>query len=522
MQDSLPRAPAGDGGAAVALLGGEGLFGLGSSNASSVWNEGLMQGGDAGDASANAGAGIAVGPGVRVSQIVNLGQILGGAVGQNRAGIVSAGTVDRLVNAQGGSVAPLTFGGSLPKRYEIVINAPSAYGQLEVFTSPFAPTRAVDVQKMAVSVNTALSQTLPSGTYARVIAGVSADEISNEDVVIDGGHGVVSATSQQSGQALNWDLRVLNYGADMARPQQQLMDRSALILRSDLGRFDCDLFDAKGLCVTGGLRQWGFSNGSGDVSTADNDFSFTLTAATKLSEHFRLGGFLNAGGGSDGYAGTEITSSYPTFGGFIAYSAQASGEGLKARVAGAFKIEDARFTRSNLLGSGSQVTGESSFDTYGIAGELGFGFKVLGNVLLTPYVGFGGSNTRRAAFAESGLESGVIDETFTYDNYNASQATGSGGLRVAGALSDRIGYRLGAGVEYDLSYDIDAFTVQGSFGRSSYAPGAAPNDVRVNGSAGVSYLLAPNRSIGLDGFVTESNYSDAPDYSLMLQFKLGL
>ena len=53
-------------------------------------------------------------------------------------------------------------------------------------------------------------------------------------------------------------------------------------------------------------------------------------------------------------------------------------------------------------------------------------------------------------------------------------------------------------------------------------PGAAPTDVRVNGSAGVSYLLAPNRSIGLDGFVTESNYSDAPDYSLMLQFKLGL
>jgi hypothetical protein len=61
----------------------------------------------------------------------------------------------------------------------------------------------------------------------------------------------------------------------------------------------------------------------------------SLTAATKLSEHFRLGGFLNAGGGSDGYAGTEITSSYPTFGGFIVYSAQASGEGLKARVAGA-------------------------------------------------------------------------------------------------------------------------------------------------------------------------------------------
>jgi hypothetical protein len=384
------------------------------------------------------------------------------------------------------------------------------------------PMSAVEVQKMAVSVNRALSQTLPSGTYPRVIAGVSADEVTNEDVVIDGGNGVVAVTSQQLGQALNWDLRVLNYGADMAHPQQQLMDRSALILRSDLGRYDCDLFDAKGLCVTGGLRQWGFSNGSGDVSTADNDFSFTLTAAKKLGEHFRLGGFLNAGGGSDGYAGTEITSSYPTFGGFIAYSALASGEGLQARVAGAFKIEDARFTRSNLLGSSSQVTGESSFDTYGIAGELGFGFKVLGKVLLTPYLGFGGSNTRRAAFAESGLESGVIDETFTYDDYNASQATGSGGLRVAGAFSDRAGYHLGAGVEYDLSYDIDAFTVQGHFGRSSYAPGAAPNDVRVNGSAGVSYLLAPNRSIGLDGYVTESNYSDAPDYSLMLQFKLGL
>ena len=520
MQNGLPRAPAGDGGAAVALLGGEGLFGLGSSNASSIWNEGLMQGGDAGDASANAGAGIAVGPGVRVSQIVNLGQILSGAVGQNRAGIQSAGTVDRLVNAQGGSVAPLTFVGSLPKRYEIVINAPSAYGQLEVIAPLIAPLAAVDVQKMAVSVNTALSQSLPSGTYPRVVAGVSADEISNEDVVIDGGHGVVAATSQQSGQALNWDLRVLNYGADMAHPQQQLLDRSALVLRSDLGRYDCDLFDAKGLCVVGGLRQWGF-NGAGDASTSDNDFSFTLAAAKKLGEHFRVGGFLYAGGGSDGYAGMDITS-YPTVGGFIAYSALASGEGLQARVAGAFKTEDARLTRANVLGSAKTVSGETSFDTYAVAGELGWGFKALGKVLLTPYVGFGGSNATRSAFSEDVLQAGVVDATFTYGDYEASQATGMAGLRLAGALSDRIGYRLGAGVEYDLSYDIDAFTVQGSFGRSTYAPGTEPNDVRVNGSAGVSYLLAPNRSIGLDGYVTESTYKEAPDYSLMLQFKLGL
>lgn len=504
---------AGNGGHAVLLTGTE----------NSVLNAGLIRGGDAGGATAQAGAGILAAG--EVTQIVNLGEIRGGA-GQDSVGIINIGTINRLVNAQGGAtaggaVSGLRYAGALPEQYEIVINSPTSYGQLAVAASELQiPGLAAPVEQTTVRINTALSANFSTHSYPRVITGLNGENLSGINLAFEASNGVLAATTANADQALTWDLRVLNYGADLALPQQHMLDRSAMVLRSELGRYDCDTFDAKGICVTGGVRHSGYT-GTGDSSTAASDFSFTLAAARKLSDSLRVGGFVSVGGGTDGYTGIEVTNSYPTLGGFVAYSGQAAGAGLQARLSAAFKIEDARFTRFNLAGASRQVGGESSVETFGLSGQLGWGFKA-GEALITPYVGFSGTNANRNAFGEEGLEAGAIEELFSYRDFEATQYTGFGGVRVEGPLSEQVAYRMGAGFEYDASYEIDAFSLEAGFGGSSYTSGVKPDDIRPMGSAGLSYKLAPNRSISLDGYVSESNYSDAPDYTLLVGFKLAL
>ena len=81
-------------------------------------------------------------------------------------------------------------------------------------------------------------------------------------------------------------------------------------------------------------------------------------------------------------------------------------------------------------------------------------------------------------------------------------------------------YRLTAGVEHDLAYHGDRFTVLGSFGSTSYT-GPEPRQSRPTGSAGISYEMAPFTMVSVDGYVGQSSFRDTPDYGFLLGFKRG-
>ena len=114
---------------------------------------------------------------------------------------------------------------------------------------------------------------------------------------------------------------------------------------------------------------------------------------------------------------------------------------------------------------------------------------------------------------------GVIDP-LSYDSYSATEITGIAGVRLKGSLSDQLTYRLSLGVEHDFSYNVDAFKFSGNFGSVSYDTGDAPADWRLAGSAGISYLFAPDKEFNLDGYVSQFD-KNAPAYTVMVGFKMG-
>ena len=450
-----------------------------------------------------------------VTELVNLGSILGGT-GLNSYGVDNAGGgINRLVNAQGGSVSKLTYFGDLAQNYAIVLNSAASYGQLDVQS----PT---STQNMTVSIDTAYSQDLSTRRYGNTILGVSAANITTERTVFHVTNGVVAALDyNQDVASMAWDARVLNYGADMAEPQHMILDSNAYALRSQIRNYDCNQFADGGLCFSSSVRyqsQGQSAVGAGD----DSNTAIALMVAKRLGSKLRIGAFVEFGEGPDDVTGINVTSRRPMFGGFLGYSAQPDGSGLQARIAAAFKRDNATFKRSNILGSGTIVAAHGGFETFGVMANAGWGFKVSQAAFITPYLGMNISEASRRSYSEGAQQAGVLDAQFSYDRYTAKQTSGIAGIRVNGTLTPILTYRLGAGLEHDFSYKLDRFMLRGEFGSSSYASGIKPRETRVNGSAGLSVLTSERSAITLDGYVSQYNYGNPAEYTIMVGFKIGL
>ena len=193
---------------------------------------------------------------------------------------------------------------------------------------------------------------------------------------------------------------------------------------------------------------------------------------------------------------------------------------MQARIAAGYRAENASFERVNLLGSASTVKANGKFETYGFTARLGWGVNLTDSLIATPYIGLLASNASRLGYSES-VELGLVEQAFTYNKYRARQLSGLVGLNLTGTLTDKVLYRLGVGMEHDLSYKINDFTVSGNFGSSSYSSLVEPRSFRANGSAGLTYMITPQQAFSVDGYVSRSNYGNPTDYTLMAGFKFG-
>ena len=490
---------AGDGGAAVVFLG----------SGNSIVNEGLIQGGDAGGADANAGAGIWVDAGASVSMIVNLGTLRGGT-GLHSYGIANAaGSIARLANAQGGSAPALTYYGELPNAYDTIISSFDTYGQLAVASTG-------SVQKLTFGIEMGDGADLSTHRYVNAITGVDAADITNERTVIRVAAGVVATLdANQSVTGAAWDVRILNFGEDMAEPQRALLDYNAFTMRSELASHDCNQFGDDGLCLGSYMR---FSSLERAADLADASASLSFVAAKKIAPALRAGAFVVVDTGPGDTAGVKMTSRLPTFGGFLGYAAHTNGSGPQARIAIGYQRVSAEFERANLAGTASSVSASGTLSTFAVSADMGWGIAIQGNTLLTPYAGVVLSKASRPGYGEDASASlGPL----RYDALTASQFSGVAGLRLQGAMSAKVSYRLVASVEHDFSYRINSFVLNDGQNTFAYASPVKPRKTRASGSMGMGYSLSKGQFITLDGFIRQYNYSRSVDYSLMLGFRQG-
>ncbi|MEJ1937403.1 autotransporter outer membrane beta-barrel domain-containing protein, partial [Nostoc sp. NIES-2111] len=312
------------------------------------------------------------------------------------------------------------------------------YGQLAVqrsdVTSPLdGEPENSPVQPMTVGVSS-LSTGVHSNVYANIITGVTAAQLANEYETPQVGIGLMASVAQsgpageQSARAeplADWDLRVFNFGADMADPQAFLLESNWLAMRYALD-YDCKLFDVNGVCVAINAQYSSY-----DGYAEDSEFAGTVSGAVQFGGKFRVGGFLDFRTGPDDYPGVSDVSMMPMFGLFLGYSDAPDGTGVQARVSGAYQHGRADLTHVNLMGEAVRASGDAGLDTWGTAAELGYGYGFGNGQVLTPFLGVTYATSQRDSYTDSS-DGGEVADTLHFDSYAASYATGVFGLRLQG------------------------------------------------------------------------------------------
>lgn len=138
-----------------------------------------------------------------INTLTNTGVISGATVGIFNG---DGGTITSLNNAQGKSTSPLTFTGTLPTNYNIIVKNNGDYGQLSLNSTTISGV-------MNIGVSTIASAATP-GTLIAVLSGISSQALIGNlsGTTISGVSGAYSWILQpESGNATIYDLLIAAY-----------------------------------------------------------------------------------------------------------------------------------------------------------------------------------------------------------------------------------------------------------------------------------------------------------------------
>jgi hypothetical protein len=300
----------------------------------------------------------------------------------------------------------------------------------------------------------------------------------------------------------------------MAEPQAFLLESNWLAVRYALD-YDCKVFDEHGVCVSLSGQYSNYSSSG----YGGSEWAGILAAAMRLGETVRIGGFIDLRTGPDDMDGISDVSMMPMFGVFFGYEAAPDGTGLQARVSGAYQQGTADFAHASLVGGTADVSQNAGFNTFGFAGELGWGHGFGNGHVLTPFAGLTYAKSSRDSYQDGG--SGRGSEPLSFESYAATYATGIFGLRLNGPVTEDVTYRMGVGVEGMITNELDSFDVSGDFGTASYDANLKPSDWALSAALGTSYFFDVNKAVTLDGYLRQVEAGEAPYLAISAGVKIG-
>lgn len=255
-----------------------------------------------------------------IGSITNTGTISGGGGYQ---AIYNSGVLTTLNNAQGATGA-LTYGGTLPTNYNIIINSPAIFGKLAVTGGTGSTTWGITS-----------GSTIGAGTstYASVLSGLTSSNILNYNTTYFYGNAFEQtlALTPQAGSSTIWDLTVtstdnlnLSVVTSLNSPFNSSTARSNVILDGGTYQIASSGSESNSLYITS-------NSGTIDQNGASVTFTNPIGDATSRAQ-----GSLTVANSSTG--GSVTLSAYNTYSGATSINSGAtlalSGAGSIAQSSG--------------------------------------------------------------------------------------------------------------------------------------------------------------------------------------------
>ena len=405
-----------------------------------------------------------------IDSITNTGTITGSGYGISNYNFMGTniGTIGTLNNSQGASSSALTYKGNLPTNYNIIINSTSNYGQLAV---------ANGLGNMAFNIYGYTGQTLTSGVsassvrnnylYQNVLTGLisslSGSTITGTGFSITGAKGsyggysyaLVADDSNVSGV---WDLLFGSLGPAAADTQSS-MQYQASQLRSAFNtqtvaanfalNYDCNVFDAKGMCISAGGRYTTIDNPNINNSAA------VVTLGYKVNPNIRIGAYLDQNINISHPTGINISNNTPLMGLYAVWNKEQNGLGYQVRLANTYQDKDVTQTRT-VFDTSEAGSGKSSLTSQSYLAELSYAFQYEDRTLVRPYAGLRYTHLKQDGYTEGTTD--AVTDPLTIASLKDRSATALLGVKVNRNLADKATLTAQLGLEQDLYHKVDNYS----------------------------------------------------------------
>jgi outer membrane autotransporter protein len=287
-----------------------------------------------------------------------------------------------------------------------------------------------------------------------------------------------------------------------------------------MNTYDCDLFDAKGVCVSVGGQQTYVDNPSSNMT------STVVVAGYKVSPNIRIGGFLNQNINNNTVSGVHISNANPMMGLFAVWNQKEDRLGYQVKIANAYQDKDVTTTRDVIdsseagIGASEAGIGRTNLNTQSYVGELSYAF--LANkekTLVRPYAALRYTSIKQDGYTEQ--TSAGVTAPLTYAALADRSTTALVGVKLNHKLAEKVNLTGSLGIEQDLHHQVDNLTATGIAGLTSENFNDSIKRTRPVASIGAYYMPVKNQRISADIYYQQLPFQSTGSATAYVNYSIG-
>jgi len=278
--------------------------------------------------------------------------------------------------------------------------------------------------------------------------------------------------------------------------------------------YDCTNFGSNGICFSTGGR---YSNAS---SSNANTTSAMIIGAYKVNDELRVGGYVDQNLYNIDVANiASIHSNSPLLGVFAVWNQNANRTGIEVKLSAGHNNSDLNMNR---IAIGTSELGKGTTELNAVSGSImaSYGFKVLSDWLVSPYVGFRHTSVFSSGYSEQA--STEVTKPLSYNALAQESTSALIGVRLAGQVYDHTMLQTSAGFEQDIQNSEDNYTVSGLEGLTAIDFNPNIQRTRAFVSFGASYELGGSHRIGFNAIYRQESFQSVDTKMAYINYSVGL
>ena len=278
---------------------------------------------------------------------------------------------------------------------------------------------------------------------------------------------------------------------------------------ANMNTYDCNLFDARGLCVSVGGRYT-------SVGSPDSDSSSSvLVLGYKASPQLRIGAFIDESFNRNTPGGIDLKNRVPLMGFFGVWNQNADGLGWQVKLANAYQSKDVDITR-DVIGSSEAGKGSTELTAESYVSELSYAFNQGSKTLLRPYLA-----ARYTLIKQDGYTERDASTPLTVAELKDRSTSLLAGIKVQHRIAPKAMLTGSLGVEQDVEHKVSRYTAGGIAGLTSESFNDDIKRTRAVASAGAFCDVARGQRLSFDVYYQELAFERTGSTTAYAHYTVG-